>query len=143
MRLTLKTAEEKIQIDDVAYVMLQPSQNVHDKYDIEMKKGTTVYKDGESIYTRVGTGTTTADVLLVSLCLYRADARGELPRDAKGKPDQSQLVPVQTLNEWPHIAVGSLVELAKKLGGITVEPSKNGEAKELDPKASPVTTTDG
>lgn len=116
MKLTLKRQEEKVYLDDVLYIMLEASDAVHEQYQMEFKRGSKLTGEGRNLI--YGDGILTCDALLVSLCLYKANAQEQIPRTDKGVPDQKALTPLSTIKTWPRNAVKELIDLAKRMAGI-------------------------
>lgn len=56
-----------------------------------------------------------SEPLLVSLCLYKANADGTMPLNNDGTPNKKQQVPVSVIKTWPPRVVNKLFDHAKRI----------------------------
>lgn len=70
--------------------------------------------------------------LLVSLCLYRADSNGEMPRLKDGSPDVSRRIPQSVILSWKPRMVQRLFERAKTISELGEQETEESLLKQVE-----------
>lgn len=113
----LTPIEVKVKYNGKMYILREPSEDAVKTFRNHTFKHLET-KDGKVVGAKDGFADN--QVILVSKCLYEADAEENLPLK-NNLPDSSKLVSIANLNQWPNRIVEKLFEKAKEIGGLNEE----------------------
>lgn len=125
---SLKLKEQEVTLDGEKYVLREPSGEAGAEHD-SMRTSGAIVENGQIVGYR---GLGQLEPILVSKCLFKLDANGEIQRDPQGRPLP---VALETILSWPDRVISRLYAKAQEMGDLNYLGEKVEERRknESDP----------